>query len=108
MVPVAFRFRLNANVEILQIIDFLVVFPPQSQALELVRSNNSSEKDMFPLQRPFKALYSLNTLSMCLHEEAVEVSLIALVLDDLHANGCDRFLLIKLLCFTAFKCWLHS
>ncbi|KAJ5788202.1 hypothetical protein N7457_003192 [Penicillium paradoxum] len=56
-----------------QIIDFLVVFPPQAQALELVRSKNNSETDMFPLQRPFKALYSLSTLSMCLHEEAVEM-----------------------------------
>ncbi|KAJ5964740.1 uncharacterized protein N7479_004616 [Penicillium vulpinum] len=57
-----------------QIIDFLVVFPPQIRALELVRSSNNTEKDMFPLQRPFKALYSLNTLSMCLHEEAAEMS----------------------------------
>ncbi|KAI1835108.1 hypothetical protein DTO006G1_6636 [Penicillium roqueforti] len=57
-----------------QIIDFLVVFPPQVRALELVRSNSNTEKDMFPLQRPFKALYSLNTLSMCLHEEAAEMS----------------------------------
>ncbi|CAI7640164.1 unnamed protein product [Penicillium glandicola] len=57
-----------------QIIDFLVVFPPQARALELVRSSSNSEKDMFPLQRPFKALYTLNTLSMCLHEEAVEMS----------------------------------
>ncbi|CRL25236.1 Peptidase C19, ubiquitin carboxyl-terminal hydrolase 2 [Penicillium camemberti] len=57
-----------------QIIDFLVVFPPQARALELVRSNSNTEKDMFPLQRPFKALYSLNTLSMCLHEEAAEMS----------------------------------
>lgn len=108
MVQVAFRFWLNANVDILQIIDFLVVFPPQSQALELVRSNSSSEKDLFPLQRPFKALYSLNTLSMCLHEEAAEVSLIPLFSDGLHAKGCCRFLLTKLLCFTAFKSWLHS
>ncbi|KAJ5502999.1 Peptidase C19 ubiquitin carboxyl-terminal hydrolase 2 [Penicillium fimorum] len=57
-----------------QIIDFLVVFPPQVRALELVRSNSNTDKDMFPLQRPFKALYSLNTLSMCLHEEAAEMS----------------------------------
>ncbi|QQK40129.1 Ubiquitin Carboxy-terminal hydrolase, putative [Penicillium digitatum] len=57
-----------------QIIDFLVAFPPQVRALELVRSNSNTEKDMFPLRRPFKALYSLNTLSMCLHEEAAEIS----------------------------------
>ncbi|KAJ5498532.1 hypothetical protein N7453_007583 [Penicillium expansum] len=57
-----------------QIIDFLVVFPPQVRAVELVRSSNNTEKDMFPLQRPFKALYSLNTLSMCLREEAAEMS----------------------------------
>lgn len=66
-------FQLNADTDTLQIIDFLVVFPPQARALELVRSNSNTEKDMLPLQRPFKALYSLNTLSMCLHEEAAEV-----------------------------------
>ncbi|OGE53350.1 hypothetical protein PENARI_c008G00898 [Penicillium arizonense] len=57
-----------------QIIDFLLVFPPQEQAVNLVRSVDNSEKDMFPLQKPFKALYSLNTLSICLHEEALETS----------------------------------
>ncbi|CAG7920692.1 unnamed protein product [Penicillium olsonii] len=51
-----------------QIMDFLVVFPPQGQAVELVESTKNSEKDMFPLALPFKALYTLNTLSMCLHD----------------------------------------
>ncbi|KAJ5770638.1 uncharacterized protein N7511_002689 [Penicillium nucicola] len=55
-----------------QIFDFLVVFPPQEQAVNMVRSIDNTEKDMFPLQKPFKALYSLNTLSSCLHEEALE------------------------------------
>ncbi|KAJ5143206.1 Protein of unknown function DUF3517, partial [Penicillium bovifimosum] len=57
-----------------QIFDFLVVFPPQVQALESVRSKDISEVDLFPLQRPYKALYSLHTLSLCLREEAVEMS----------------------------------
>jgi hypothetical protein len=57
----------------LQIIDFLVVFPPQGQGLELVKSNDKSATDLFPLKTPFKALYSLNTLSMCLHEAALAV-----------------------------------
>lgn len=74
---------LNTDGNTTQIIDFLVVFPPQTQALELVRSKSNSDKDMFPLQRPFKALYSLSTLSMCLHEQAVEVSLIIFVLNDI-------------------------
>jgi ubiquitin carboxyl-terminal hydrolase 34 len=64
----------------LQIIDFLIVFPPQGQALELVKSNDNSEVHMFPLNTPFKALYSLHTLSICLHGVAlaVDVSLYAI------------------------------
>ncbi|OQD90430.1 hypothetical protein PENANT_c001G09677 [Penicillium antarcticum] len=57
-----------------QIFDFLVAFPPQEQAVNLVRCIDNSEKDMFPLQKPFKALYSLTTLSVCLREEALETS----------------------------------
>ncbi|KAJ5542931.1 hypothetical protein N7535_005353 [Penicillium sp. DV-2018c] len=72
--PYLFLGKLNTNIEASQIMDFLVVFPPQAQALELVRSKDNCEKDLFPLQRPYKALYSLHTLSLCLHEEAVEMS----------------------------------
>jgi ubiquitin carboxyl-terminal hydrolase 34 len=80
MTRLAFFSKLKIITDAFQIIDFLVVFPPQAQALELVRSKDSSEKDLFPLQRPYKALYSLNTLSLCLHEEAVEVRLIPVFL----------------------------
>ncbi|KAJ5336162.1 Protein of unknown function DUF3517 [Penicillium brevicompactum] len=58
-----------------QIIDFLVAFPPQGQALELVRSTNNSEKEIFPLKTPFKALYSLNTLMTCLREMSLAVEI---------------------------------
>ncbi|CAG8135950.1 unnamed protein product [Penicillium salamii] len=56
-----------------RIIDFLVVFPPQGQAVELVKSHKNSEKEMFPLTVPYKALYSVNTLSMCLHDVPLAV-----------------------------------
>ncbi|KAJ5605623.1 hypothetical protein N7510_008404 [Penicillium lagena] len=57
-----------------EIYDFLVVFPPQDRVRELVRSESRSDKDLFPLEKPFNALYSMNTLSACLREESVEVS----------------------------------
>jgi ubiquitin carboxyl-terminal hydrolase 34 len=57
----------------MQIYDFLVVFPPQQRVLQLVKSADKSERDMFPMDKPYSFLYSVNALSACLREEALEV-----------------------------------
>ena len=62
-----------------EVFDFLTVFPPQDRVLQLVRSENCSENELFPFHQPFVAFYSFRTLLMCLRDEAVEVSP---VLDD--------------------------
>ncbi|KAE8383353.1 hypothetical protein BDV26DRAFT_137686 [Aspergillus bertholletiae] len=57
-----------------EIYDFLVVFPPQERVLQLVRSTDNSEQDVFPMGKPYNFLYSVNALSICLREEALESS----------------------------------
>ncbi|KKK18163.1 hypothetical protein ARAM_004521 [Aspergillus rambellii] len=57
-----------------EIYDFLVVFPPQEKVLHLVKSIDKTEQDMFPLAKPYSFLYSVNALSKCLQEEALEPS----------------------------------
>ncbi|KAE8393246.1 hypothetical protein BDV23DRAFT_149795 [Aspergillus alliaceus] len=57
-----------------EIYDFLVVFPPQERVLQLVRSVDTPEEDMFPMDKPYNFLYSVNALSICLREEALESS----------------------------------
>ncbi|KAE8348923.1 hypothetical protein BDV28DRAFT_73623 [Aspergillus coremiiformis] len=57
-----------------EIYDFLVVFTPQEKVLRLVRSTDKSEEDMFPMDKPYNFLYSVNALSICLREEALESS----------------------------------
>lgn len=92
----------------LQIIDFLVAFPPQGQALELVRSTNNSEKEIFPLKTPFKALYSLNTLMTCLREMSLAVEVSVTVLQPAHAGTNNQRRSIRILCLIALKSWSHS
>ncbi|KAF9893427.1 hypothetical protein FE257_010739 [Aspergillus nanangensis] len=55
-----------------EIYDFLVVFPPQERVLQLVKSTDKTEQDMFPIDIPYSFLYSVNALSICLREEALE------------------------------------
>ncbi|KAE8407660.1 hypothetical protein BDV37DRAFT_5930 [Aspergillus pseudonomiae] len=57
-----------------EIYDFLVVFPPQERVLQLVRSTEKSDQDVFPMGKPYNFLYSVNALSICLREEALESS----------------------------------
>ncbi|KAJ5630628.1 uncharacterized protein N7484_010728 [Penicillium longicatenatum] len=57
-----------------EIFDFLIVFPPQERVLELVRSEESDEKALFPLEKPFLALYSFHALLSSLHEEEAQVT----------------------------------
>ncbi|KAG2411729.1 hypothetical protein HFD88_009285 [Aspergillus terreus] len=57
-----------------EIYDFLVVFPPQERVLQLVKSIDKTADDMFPMEKPYSFLYSLNALSTCLREEASEAS----------------------------------
>ncbi|KAF7594517.1 hypothetical protein BBP40_008964 [Aspergillus hancockii] len=57
-----------------EIYDFLMVFPPQERVLQLVRSTDTSEQDMFPMDKPYNFLYSVNALSICLREETLESS----------------------------------
>ncbi|OJJ50521.1 hypothetical protein ASPZODRAFT_148016 [Penicilliopsis zonata CBS 506.65] len=55
-----------------EIYDFLVVFPPQDRVRDLVKSNDKTEKDIFPLEHPYNLLYSVHALSICLREAAPE------------------------------------
>ncbi|KAJ5151117.1 uncharacterized protein N7482_010369 [Penicillium canariense] len=57
-----------------EIFDFLVTFSPQDRVLNLVKSENSSTKDLFPFEKPFNAFYSFSALLVCLREEAVQDS----------------------------------
>lgn len=57
----------------IQIYDFLVVFPPQERVLQLVKSQDKTEQDMLPMEKPYSFLYSLKALSVCLREEALKV-----------------------------------
>lgn len=55
-----------------EIYDFLIVFPPQERARELVRAEDNTEDDLFPMEKPYKLLYSVKALSTCLREELLE------------------------------------
>lgn len=57
-----------------EIYDFLVVFPPQDRVVELVKSQDKNEQDMFPMEKPYIFLYSTNTLSEIFREEAAKPS----------------------------------
>ncbi|RAL15100.1 putative ubiquitin C-terminal hydrolase [Aspergillus homomorphus CBS 101889] len=57
-----------------EIYDFLIVFPPQERVVQLVKSTESTEDDMFPMDKPYNFLYSVHALSVCLREEALESS----------------------------------
>ncbi|PLB47101.1 ubiquitin carboxyl-terminal hydrolase [Aspergillus steynii IBT 23096] len=57
-----------------EIYDFLMVFPPQERVLQLVKSTTNSEQEMFPMDKPYSFLYSINTLMICLREENLESS----------------------------------
>ncbi|RAK81654.1 putative ubiquitin C-terminal hydrolase [Aspergillus fijiensis CBS 313.89] len=57
-----------------EIYDFLTVFPPQERVLQLVKSTEKTEDDMFPMDKPYYFLYSVHALSVCLREEALESS----------------------------------
>ncbi|KAL5335950.1 hypothetical protein BJX70DRAFT_401139 [Aspergillus crustosus] len=55
-----------------EIYDFLVVFPPQGKVMNLVKSTDTTDEVIFPMDKPYNFLYSLNALSECLREEALE------------------------------------
>ncbi|QSS63969.1 ubiquitin carboxyl-terminal hydrolase [Histoplasma capsulatum] len=55
-----------------EIFDFLVVFPPQQRVRDFVKSKEISEQEMFPLEKPYKLLYSIKALISCISEEILE------------------------------------
>ncbi|TPX26244.1 hypothetical protein DIZ76_011705 [Coccidioides immitis] len=57
-----------------EIFDFLILFPPQQRVREFVRSADTPESEMFPLDRPYKLLYSISSLMVCVREEALEAN----------------------------------
>ncbi|KAI9374010.1 hypothetical protein BJX61DRAFT_541164 [Aspergillus egyptiacus] len=57
-----------------EIYEFLVVFPPQEKVMDLVKSVDRDDANMFQMNRPYNFLYSVNALSECLREEALEPS----------------------------------
>lgn len=64
---------LDAGTHTFQIYDFLSVFPPQERVRNLVRAESNTEQEMFPMEKPYKLLYSVKALSTCLREESLEV-----------------------------------
>ncbi|KAH8696007.1 putative ubiquitin hydrolase [Talaromyces proteolyticus] len=55
-----------------EIYDFLIVFPPQERLRGLVRAETNGEEKLFPMEKPYKFLYSVKALSICLREESLE------------------------------------
>ncbi|EEP75964.1 predicted protein [Uncinocarpus reesii 1704] len=56
-----------------EIFDFLVLFPPQQRIRECVRSATTSGPEMFPFNKPYKLLYSISSLIVCIREESLEL-----------------------------------
>ncbi|EGD93595.1 ubiquitin carboxyl-terminal hydrolase [Trichophyton tonsurans CBS 112818] len=57
-----------------EIFDFLVLFPPQQAVRDFVRSPEIGESDMFPIEKPYKLLYILNCLIVCMREEGMSLN----------------------------------
>ncbi|KAL6232934.1 hypothetical protein BDW75DRAFT_216372 [Aspergillus navahoensis] len=55
-----------------EIYEFLIVFPPQEKVMDMVKSTEETAENMFPVDRPYNCLYSVNALSECLRQEALE------------------------------------
>ncbi|KAL4978597.1 hypothetical protein BDW66DRAFT_16203 [Aspergillus desertorum] len=55
-----------------EIYEFLIVFPPQEKIMDMVKSTDETAENMFPMNRPYSFLYSVNALSECLRQEALE------------------------------------
>ncbi|KAF3392464.1 Ubiquitin carboxyl-terminal hydrolase 34 [Penicillium rolfsii] len=55
-----------------EIYEFLVTFSPQPRVRNLVKSETSAAKELFPFDKPFVAFYSFSALLACLIEEALE------------------------------------
>lgn len=49
-----------------------MTFSPQPRVRDLVKSETSTAKDLFPFEKPFVAFYSFSALLACLIEEAME------------------------------------
>ncbi|KAE8554713.1 hypothetical protein EYB25_003254 [Talaromyces marneffei] len=55
-----------------EIYDFLIVFPPQERVKEMVKVESNTEDKLFPMEKPYKLLYSVKALSTCLREYLLE------------------------------------
>ncbi|KAK2743058.1 hypothetical protein FQN57_005014 [Myotisia sp. PD_48] len=56
-----------------QIFDFLVLFPPQPRVQDFVRSTDIGESELFPIKKPYKLLYAINSLGSCLRADSLDV-----------------------------------
>lgn len=50
---------------------FLELFPPQPPVIDLVRAKQASISQLLPSGKPFKMLYGLNALRLCVEDEAL-------------------------------------
>jgi ubiquitin carboxyl-terminal hydrolase 34 len=50
---------------------FLELFPPQPRITELVRAKRASVVQLLPTAKPYKLLYGLNALRLCVEDEAL-------------------------------------
>jgi len=115
-----FGSSLDANPVFLQVYDFLAVFPPPDRILERVRSEQNSEKTLFPFETPFVAFYSFHVLLMCLRDEATETTpnqsfvlhsieiLVAFLLADEFAGSLIDDAVLSWLAANAIECLLAA
>lgn len=50
---------------------FLELFPPQPRIIEIVRARTASVPQLLPIGKPYKLLYGLNALRVCVEDEAL-------------------------------------
>lgn len=50
---------------------FLELFPPQPRIIDLVRAKRASVAQLLPAGKPYKLLYGLNALRLCVEDEAL-------------------------------------
>lgn len=54
-----------------EVYTFLELFPPQSPITELIRAKRASVAQLLPIRKPYKLLYGLNALRLCVEDEAL-------------------------------------
>ena len=54
-----------------EVLAFLELFPPQPRITNLLRAKTASAAELLPSSKPYKLLYGLNALRLCVEDEAL-------------------------------------